>query len=585
MTIAGDAIPNGAAGARICALILGMHRSGTSALARTLNLLGCDLPKTLVPEAPGNEAGHWESAPICRLNDALLDSAGTNWRDFEPVNPDWFRSPRAAEYRAKAIAALREEFGESFLFVLKDPRMCRIAGWWTETIEAAGAAPAIISIVRHPLEVADSLKKRDNFDVALGELLWLRNTLDAEAQTRGRRRAFVSYDGLLQNWSEAIGRAQNALGLAWPKRQSFVTPAIDQFLSDKLRHHRRATSGGDDGAHAWAAEAFAILDRWAASGENADDYAALDAIRARLDEAGHAFARIVALQWYHQGQASKLETSLADSKRVCADLSKSVAEAEGRARQAAMEGAELSARLAQTKSALRQREAESEEGARQIVGLKSELAASEERCASATQDVAALSAELKARFDELAVLTKLLQEREAALADINQRLIDRDAAGAVPSRLVASHASDAADYQVTITEIGLRLSARERAYAELDAMFAARIDECIELKRAKQDSDAAERARERRHALRDDATAREIACAPLPRFKKERELRRRATLISKSGMFDAAWYASRYKDVAEAGVDPVRHFVEHGAKEGRFANGAAEAALREEGNA
>lgn len=581
MTIAGNAMPNGAAGGRVCVLVLGMHRSGTSALTRTLNMLGCDLPKTLVPEAPGNEAGHWESAPVCKLNDALLDSAGTNWRDFEAVNPDWFRSPRAAEFRVKALAALRDEFGDSFLFVLKDPRMCRIAGWWAETIEAAGAAPAIILTVRHPLEVADSLKKRDKFDTALGELLWLRNTLDAEAQTRGRARAFISYDGLLENWSEAILRAQTRLGLAWPKRQGFVTPAIDQFLSDKLRHHRRAASGGAGGSHAWAAEAFAIFDRWAVNGESADDYAALDALRARLDEAGHAFARIVALQWFHQGQAASLEASLTEARRAAADLEKKISEAEKRSQQAGVESAEFKARLAQTESALRQRTAETVENARTIESLKDEVEQSKKALAAANEESGDLLSEIKARFDEIAALSGLLRDREAALAIINLRLAERELAGVEAGGPSPKHAGDLGNHESEIAELARRISERELAYSELDSLFAARVAEATDLKRSLAAREIAELERSRLAAIRDANTAAAIARAPFPPFFKKKEVARRAAILSDCGLLDGDWYKSHYADIARAGVDPALHFVEFGAREGRFPNGAAAAAHQE----
>jgi hypothetical protein len=40
-------------------------------------------------------------------------------------------------------------------------------------------------------------------------------------------------------------------------------------------------------------------------------------------------------------------------------------------------------------------------------------------------------------------------------------------------------------------------------------------------------------------------------------------------LIAQSGLFDDAWYIDRYEDVAEAGKDPFRHFMDHGLEEGR----------------
>lgn len=581
---------------RVCVLVLGMHRSGTSALARTVNLLGCDLPKTLVPEAPGNEAGHWESAPVCQLNDALLDSAGTNWRDFEAVNPDWFRSPKAAEFRVRAIEVLRAEFGASFLFVLKDPRMNRIAGWWAQTIEAAGAAPAILSIVRHPLEVAESLKKRDNFDVALGVLLWLRNTLDAEAQTRGRARAFVSYDGLLADWSGALTRAQGALGLAWPKRQSYVTPAIDQFLSDKLRHHRRAQMPGGEGANAWAAEAYAILMRWAAAGENAADHGALDAIRARLDEAGHAFARLVSLQWYHQGQAQRFEKTAAETAGKLAD-------AEKKLQQAAADLDAARSKFAQTESALKQRSLESEEAARDLGEAKKKLAALEgalkqrslesEKAArdlgeaekklaemeaalreqaqgrlAADAQAANLKSELADRFSEIAALTRLVQERDAALADISRRLQMHDEAGALNGRLIAARASELVTFQSAVREIEKRLHDREEAFSKLDALFAERAAEADDLRRSA--------------AAKTAQTIRAITQAPLGRFMRGRELKRRAAFLAATGLFDADWYRRRYEDVAAAGADPARHFIEFGAREGRAPSAEAERLLEQD---
>src|SRR5206468_3279043 len=103
-------------------LVLGMHRSGTSALARVLNLLGCDLPQTLMGPGKSNEAGHWESQAIANFNDRLLESAGTSWDDWQAINPGWLSSLKAVQFREEARGLLEQEFGASHLFVLKDPR-------------------------------------------------------------------------------------------------------------------------------------------------------------------------------------------------------------------------------------------------------------------------------------------------------------------------------------------------------------------------------------------------------------------------------------------------------------------------------
>ena len=55
---------------------------------------------------------------------------------------------------------------------------------------------------------------------------------------------------------------------------------------------------------------------------------------------------------------------------------------------------------------------------------------------------------------------------------------------------------------------------------------------------------------------------------------KPLRLRRQAAALRNSGIFDADWYLRQYSDVANAGIDPLRHYVEFGAKEGRVPNSA-----------
>jgi hypothetical protein len=78
-------------------LVLGMHRSGTSAVTRVLNLLGCALADNLVGPSDGNETGHWESLAALELNDAILASAGSHWADWGAINDDWHQSGLKAE--------------------------------------------------------------------------------------------------------------------------------------------------------------------------------------------------------------------------------------------------------------------------------------------------------------------------------------------------------------------------------------------------------------------------------------------------------------------------------------------------------
>ena len=63
-------------------LVLGMHRSGTSALAGSLALTGVALGDDLLPANEGNVTGYWEHRRLIALNERVLASLGATWHDI-----------------------------------------------------------------------------------------------------------------------------------------------------------------------------------------------------------------------------------------------------------------------------------------------------------------------------------------------------------------------------------------------------------------------------------------------------------------------------------------------------------------------
>jgi GT2 family glycosyltransferase len=218
-------------------VVLGMHRSGTSALTRVLNLCGAALPKQLMPPAPDNETGFWEPAEIIATHEELLVSAGSLWDDVLEFPQSWFTSDIAETFKYRIINILRENFSEAPLFVIKDPRMCRLVPLWLSVFKDFGAEPLFIFVVRNPLEVAASLEVRNGFLPAKSIMLWLRHLLAAEKDTRGMKRAFIGYEDLLTDWRGIVQRLSVELGIHWPHRSRPVDTEIDAFLSSQLRHH------------------------------------------------------------------------------------------------------------------------------------------------------------------------------------------------------------------------------------------------------------------------------------------------------------------------------------------------------------
>jgi glycosyltransferase involved in cell wall biosynthesis len=240
--------------------VVGMHRSGTSAITRVLNLLGVDLGDDLLPPAVDNETGFWESRRVVEANDAILASLSSSWDSPHRLPEDWWKTPRFGPTKRQLLSLLREQFGDSPLWTIKDPRLSLTAPLWTDVLSAQGGEPRFIILIRDPREVADSIALRKNRVPAWqSHALWLRYTLAAEENSRDWRRVFVSYTDLVHDWRGTLRRVGEALDLEWPGWDTRAEAAIDAFLDPTLWHHEavsEATPGGELPAsvlHAYAA--------------------------------------------------------------------------------------------------------------------------------------------------------------------------------------------------------------------------------------------------------------------------------------------------------------------------------------------
>lgn len=273
-------------------IILGNHRSGTSALARVVNLLGADLPGNLMPETPDNSKGYWESRDLAAINDGLLNAAGTRWHDDAEIPDSWFESDAVARFHEPAMRFLNRYFQGSACFVLKDPRLCRLVPFWQERLEAFGADPHFLLTFRHPQEVFQSLLARlENGyqsvrDVEKSDLLWIRHCLEAERQTRAAPRTIVTYSGLLGNWREMLQPLVSLIGS--PLEISRETAAsIDGFLSPQHRSHNVDRAPPREN-YRLATDLYEML--WAAvRGDKDPDFNLLKAASAALNEVSTGF--------------------------------------------------------------------------------------------------------------------------------------------------------------------------------------------------------------------------------------------------------------------------------------------------------
>ncbi len=278
-------------------VVLGMHRSGTSAATRVINLLGGDIAANLMPGMAGNnDTGFWESQDLYEIHEQMLSEAvGATWDDLSPFPAGWYDTPKAAEYVQRFQEKLAQDFENSAVFVLKDPRICRLLPLWLRIFEQFETEPFFAIPIRNPIEVARSLKSRDGFHFAKSYLLWLRHNLEAERDSRGYKRSFFTYEMLLEDWRGTMAKVYADLGLDLPQMSHYHDAQTEGYLSSRWRHHVITPEDvfGRQEIVGWVKTAYEVLLK-AAGNEFEGMEETLDAVLDAFNTADMAFGPLVA---------------------------------------------------------------------------------------------------------------------------------------------------------------------------------------------------------------------------------------------------------------------------------------------------
>jgi hypothetical protein len=190
-------------------VVLGMHRSGTSAVSRVLNLLGADIgPESDLLTEYDNPAGHWESKALVACNDRILASFGRSW-DFPPWLPEgWEHSVRAT----RLLPEMAETFGavyEAGPWVWKDPRTCLTFPLWRRVL---GPGVKVVLVFRDPAAVVASLKRRDGIPSLYATGLWHHYVRASVAAAAGLPVVCVQFEDLVSSPAGAVRALVEDLG-------------------------------------------------------------------------------------------------------------------------------------------------------------------------------------------------------------------------------------------------------------------------------------------------------------------------------------------------------------------------------------
>lgn len=210
--------------------IAGMHRSGTSMTAKLLHEAGLYLgpASDLHPREPANHEGHWENRWFRKLNRRVLKQLGGEW-DYPPPIPESWTGEDLAPQRSRA-GKLLEHFAGREPWGWKDPRTCLTLPFWQGMLGEI----RVVVVVRNPLEVAESLRKRNGFSLTLGLALWHaynRRLFDA---TTPSDRLVTHYGTYFRDPERELRRLLSFL--AMPGDEKIVAKA-SVIRETGLRHH------------------------------------------------------------------------------------------------------------------------------------------------------------------------------------------------------------------------------------------------------------------------------------------------------------------------------------------------------------
>ena len=216
-------------------IVAGAHRSGTSLVARSLGVFNLQLGEELMAPQPGNNAkGFFEDLDVVQLHDEILAACNRHWDSVLPLNAQEISGLVQKGSAERALELVESKISQHGHFAFKDPRVSKLIPFWDAALGQGGIQPAYLFVVRNPLSVAASLKKRDGFPIGKSLLLWLEHVLSFLNATQGLKVLFVSYDAFM-----ALPKAQiNRMG-AWLGKE--VDPVelsrfTNGFLDKRLQH-------------------------------------------------------------------------------------------------------------------------------------------------------------------------------------------------------------------------------------------------------------------------------------------------------------------------------------------------------------
>lgn len=389
-------------------VVLGMHRSGTSAVTKSLELMGVGLGANLHPAGFDNPKGFWEDRECIQINENLLKHLGSAYDRLNLAWDEIQEDARIRELMKAAVEIVSRKLGENNrTWGFKDPRTCRLLKFWRQVFIAVKCEVGLVIAVRNPASVVASLLERNRIPPVKAYYLWLQHVLPSLVFMKEARRVVVDYDELLSNPYSQMVRVSNRLGLPLPDREdTMVAEFENNFLESALRHtcFTEDDLASDRCAPAVVAVTYNLLRRLAtdqASLNSQDVQNELDELSARLTDASPAFDYI-----------NEIEDGVAARDRQLAHLSQVVAARDRQINAYRVEAGRVVAQL--------------HEASKRISHLNQAVADRDRRIGDLNPVVAERGGQIDAYREQAQRIVAQLHDANTLISHLNEDLAERD---------------------------------------------------------------------------------------------------------------------------------------------------------------
>jgi hypothetical protein len=215
-------------------VVIGVHRSGTSAITKGLETMGVSLGNTFIPPNIFNEKGYWEDSDFHALNLEILDKFENRLRRILSIDDEEAAFFLRTGYQKEASELLFNKLSKNHLLGIKDPRFSLLLPFWRTVFKQCDIDVSFVIALRNPLDVTACQEQFKNQHHEKSLWIWISYLLSCIENSQGTERIIVDYDELLKKPIHQMERLSQVLQL--PLLPEILKSYSYDFIDSSLRH-------------------------------------------------------------------------------------------------------------------------------------------------------------------------------------------------------------------------------------------------------------------------------------------------------------------------------------------------------------